>query len=284
MILALLLATKLLIIHADDVGMSHSVNAATIKAFETGAVTSASIMVPCPWFPEFAAWARHHRDADLGLHLTLTSEWLYYRWGPLLSKSLVPSLVDRDGFLWRSERDAVPNIKPDEAKKEIRAQIERAREFGIEPTHLDTHMRTLHQTPELFAVLMEVAHESKIPAAVPRWMAVRPEFAKSIRADDIIVDEMPTIQPDDPPSYYEDVIRNLKPGLTELIIHVGYDDAELQAITARHPQWGAAWRQRDFDAVTGESFRQLLRDNDVKLTTWREVAAKRGRGRREGAR
>ncbi|HJT18156.1 MAG TPA: ChbG/HpnK family deacetylase, partial [Thermoanaerobaculia bacterium] len=110
---------KLLIIHADDVGMSHSVNAASIKALESGAATSASIMVPCPWFPEIAAWARLNPDADLGLHLTLTSEWLHYRWGPVLSKDVVPSLIDREGFFYRTEKEAVEHIKPDEAKNEI---------------------------------------------------------------------------------------------------------------------------------------------------------------------
>src|SRR5690242_8372998 len=88
---------KLLIVHGDDLGMAHSVDAATVKAFETGLVTSGSIMVPCPWFAEIAGYAREHRDADLGLHLTLTSEWKALRWGPLMSKDRVPTLFNSDG-------------------------------------------------------------------------------------------------------------------------------------------------------------------------------------------
>jgi len=85
---------KLLIVHADDLGMAHSINAATIKAFETGLVNSGSIMIPCPWLPEIAAYARANPNADLGLHLTLTSEWKLFRWGSVLPKDSVRSLFD----------------------------------------------------------------------------------------------------------------------------------------------------------------------------------------------
>src|SRR5687767_12588442 len=129
---------KLLIVHADDLGMAHSVNAASIKAMETGLVNSASIMVPCPWFPEIAAYARRNPNADLGLHLTLTSEWELFRWGSVLSKDRVPTLFDRTGYLYVTEDVAAANIDPKEAEAEIRAQIERARAFGIQPTHLDS--------------------------------------------------------------------------------------------------------------------------------------------------
>src|SRR5437660_6581037 len=94
---------KLLIVHADDLGMAHSVDAATEKAFDSGLVTSGSIMVPCPWFPEIADYARTHADADLGLHLTLTSEWKFYRWGPVTAKDRVASLLNAEGFLYPTE-------------------------------------------------------------------------------------------------------------------------------------------------------------------------------------
>src|SRR6267378_983818 len=133
---------KLLIVHADDVGVTHSVNAATIQALESGLVNSASLMVPCPWFPEIADYAKSHPAADFGLHLTLTSERVYYRWGPVASKDKVPSLVDQNGYFhhdWSPET----HIDPKEVEIEIRAQVARAFAMGVKPTHLDSHQNRL---------------------------------------------------------------------------------------------------------------------------------------------
>src|SRR5262249_48123349 len=154
---------KLLIVHGDDLGMAHSINAATTKAFESGLVNSGSIMVPCPWLPEIAEYARGHRDADLGLHLTLTSEWRSYRWGPVLGKERVASLLGQDGYLYLTEREAASHANAKEVEAEIRAQIDRARAFGINPTHLDSHMGTLYQNRDLFETLLRVARDNKLP-------------------------------------------------------------------------------------------------------------------------
>jgi predicted glycoside hydrolase/deacetylase ChbG (UPF0249 family) len=266
---------KLLIIHGDDLGMSHSVNAASIKALERGMVNSASIMVPAPWFPEIAAYARKNPNADFGLHLTLTSEWTPYRWGPVLSKDDVPSLLDKEGYLYITEDVAAAHIDPREAEAEVRAQIERALAYGIEPTHLDSHMRTLHQNTALFEVQLRMAREYKIPAAVPRDFLDDPVLAPALRPDDILIDRFLSIGSDVPPNrweaYYTDAIEKLEPGVSELIVHIGYDDAEMRAATADHPDWGSAWRQRDFDFLTSDKFRRLLKKHNVKLITWRDI-------------
>ena len=155
--------SKLLIIHADDLAVAHSQDAASFDALDKGAATSASIMVPCPWLTEVADYAKAHPDADLGLHLTLSAEWKSYRWGPVESKDKVPSLLDPAGYLWPEVEPAVRSIKPDEAEREIRAQIEHAVSAGIRPTHLDSHMGVLFAKPELFAVYVKVAHDYKLP-------------------------------------------------------------------------------------------------------------------------
>ncbi len=135
-------SAKLLIIHADDLGLSHSENQASIACFEKGVVNSGSVMVPCPWFPEIAAYSVAHPQLDLGLHLTLTSEWKPYRWGPVLPRTDVPSLIDSGGFL-SNNCQVVAEAKLEEVEKELRAQVDRAKQFGIDPTHFDIHMNSL---------------------------------------------------------------------------------------------------------------------------------------------
>ena len=269
--------TKLLIVHADDLGMAHSINRASIKGLENGLVSSASIMIPCPWLPEIAAYARTHPNADLGLHLTLTSEWSLYRWGPVLGKDQVPSLFDGNGYLYPLETEAAAHITPKEAEAEIRAQIARAKALGIQPTHLDSHMGTLYQNQALFETLFRVAHDNKLLARVSReWFAAAPFLPSIMGPDDVAVNAVISIDPsvtaEGWSKYYVDAIKNLQPGLTEMIVHLAYDDEEMRGIAFNHPNWGSEWRQRDFEFVTSDAFRKLLQENNVKLVTWREVS------------
>jgi predicted glycoside hydrolase/deacetylase ChbG (UPF0249 family) len=266
---------KLLIVHADDLGMARSINTATIKAFETGLVTSGSIMVPCPWFPDIAAYARAHPDADLGLHLTLTSEWTGFRWGPVLPRTRVPSLFDQSGYLYPTEDVAAARINPRHAEAEIRAQIERARAYGIRPTHLDSHMGTLYQNAKLFAALLRVAREQRIPARISKNHAAVPFIAEQLKPSDIVIDQVVSITDDIPAErwveYYTDALKKLEPGVTEFVVHIAYDDEEMRGATWDHPDWGAAWRQRDYDFFTSDRFRQLVQENNIRLITWREL-------------
>src|SRR5919206_673696 len=170
---------KLLIVHADDLGMAHSVNAATIKAFESGLVNSGSIMVPCPWLSEIATYARANPQADLGLHLTLTSEWTSFRWGPVTPKDRVKSLLDKDGYFYLTETEAASHADPKQVELEITAQIERARALGIQPTHLDSHMGTLYQNKALFEVFLRVARSQKLPIRVAKTWFARTDFPSS---------------------------------------------------------------------------------------------------------
>jgi len=267
---------KLLIVHADDLGMAHSVNAATIKGFESGLVNSGSIMVPCPWFSEIATYARANPQADLGLHLTLTSEWTSFRWGPVTSKDRVSSLLDKNGYLHLSEADAAAKADPKEVELEIRSQIERARAFGIQPTHLDSHMGTLYQSKALFEVFLKVAREYRLPVRVAKaWFSQADFLPTTLNPNDVFIDRVldinPSVTPADWGKFYTEAIKKLEPGVTEVVIHLAYDDTEMQGATVDHPNWGAAWRQRDLEFFTSDAFRQLLREEKIKLITWRDI-------------
>jgi|SRR5579872_2166485 len=269
--------TKLVVIHADDLGETHAVNAAAIKALEAGAVNSGSMMVPCPWFPEIADYAKSHPDADLGLHLTLTAERVYYRWGPAAPTDKVPSLVDRNGY-FHHDWEEHQQINPRDVETELRAQIDRALAMGVHPTHLDSHQyRLIMSGKDLFLVMLRVAHDYHLPIFVTRdWFADHPYLEPSLGPDDIVLDHTVTIEPDVPAEkwadFYATALRNLKPGVTEFVIHPGFDDEELRAATRERSTWGAAWRQRDYDFFTSEQFRQILADQHIKLVTWRELA------------
>ena len=268
---------KLLIVHADDVGMTHSINAATIAALDTGLVNSASIMVPCPWFPEIADYAKSHPQVDFGLHLTLTSERVYYRWGPVASKDKLPTLVDENGYFHLNWTPA-NHIDPKEAELELRAQIDRAYSMGIRPTHLDSHQyRLLTNSKELFEAFLRVAHDYKLPAFVARdWFAESPYLESALTPADIVIDHTITINPGIPPEkwneFYKTALKNLSPGVAEFVIHLAFADDEMKAATRERDTWGAAWRQRDFDFFTSPQFRQLLREQNIQLITWRELA------------
>ncbi len=266
--------TKLLILHADDLGVAHSVNAASFDALDKGAVSSASIMMPTPWVTEVATYAKQHPNADLGLHLTLTSEWLAYRWGSVESKDKVPSLLDSTGTFPSDVPPVVARAKPVEVERELRAQVERAMVLGIRPTHLDSHMGALFTTPELIATYVKVAHDYHLPflgmKSSPFGGTPMPVSSKDILVDAVVI-AGPEVPRDQWKAFYVNAITTLKPGLTEMIVHLGHDDAELQAVTVDHEPYGSAWRQRDYDVVTSAEFKKALQDNKVRLVTYREL-------------
>ena len=265
---------KLLIIHADDLGFSHSADAASFDALDKGAITSASIMMPTPWVTEVAAYAKAHPDADLGLHLTLTSEWQTYRWQGLAPIDKVASLYDPDGTLPNDEAIVAQRAKPDEVERELRAQIQRALALGIKPTHLDSHMGALFTKPELFNVYTKVAREYHLPFLAVKGASFAnspaPLTPKDVPLDGVVIagGQVPR---DRWKEFYLAAIDSLKPGLTELIVHLGHDDAELQAVTVNHEPYGSAWRQRDYEVMNSPEFKKKLQDNHVILIKWRDL-------------
>jgi predicted glycoside hydrolase/deacetylase ChbG (UPF0249 family) len=272
---------RLLIIHADDAGMCHSVNAATIQAMEKGVVTCASIMVPCPWMPEIAAYCREHPEADFGLHLTLTSEWKYYRWRPVTPISEVPGLLDAEGFLPRSVEETVLKAKPEEVEKELRNQIARARAFGIKPTHVDSHMGTLF-TGKFMPAYVKVAKEAGLLPMLMRPTPQRIEQGKLLGIDPVKIEQElapqgyvfldmlhETIKGDSLEARREfiyNLLRNLKPGVTEIITHLAMDDEE-----SRHIMYSWKARYHEFLIFTDPKTRELINALGIKLIGYKDL-------------
>jgi predicted glycoside hydrolase/deacetylase ChbG (UPF0249 family) len=275
-------SARLLVIHADDLGMAHSVNRATFEALEKRWITSSSILVPCPWFAEVARFAAEHPDADLGIHLALNSEWTGYRWGPVSRADAVGSLLDKDGYLPLEETEVVGKAKPEQVERELHAQIDRAKSAGIGLSHLDSHMATLFRSPALLNVYLKMGPAYNLPLLLERAGADRSAWALSGAQPDALVDRVVSLDaPGAPtaewPAAYEKLLSPLPPGVYELIVHLAYDDDEMRGATWDHPNWGAAWRQADFDLVKSQRFHDFLRTQGFTLVGWKDLGRARAK-------
>jgi predicted glycoside hydrolase/deacetylase ChbG (UPF0249 family) len=275
------------ILHVDDVGMAHSSNRGAIEAVEKGVATSWSVMMPCPWVPEIARYLRQHPNVDSGLHLTLTSEWGLYRWGPLAGKSQVPGLVDPEGCLWRNLLQVVRKATPDEIEREIRAQIDRAETLGIPITHLDSHMGTLFVRSDYFERFAKVGIEKKIPILAVgghmthtlqenREAALRLQpWAKKIwNAGLPVIDDLHTRltrwNSEEKTDRLLTLLKELKPGVTEILFHASLPTEDFPLITATSEA-----RRADLQALTDPRVKKLIQERGIILTTWKELLERR---------
>jgi predicted glycoside hydrolase/deacetylase ChbG (UPF0249 family) len=190
------------------------------------------------------------------------------------TKDKVASLLDPSGYLWPETGPAAQHLKAEEAEREIRAQIERSVAAGIHPTHLDSHMGVLFSRPDLFETSVKVAHDHHLPFLAVRVADERAKLLSLLSEKDPVVDSIvmanPAVHSGRWKEFYGNAIKNLKPGLSEMIVHLGHDDAELQAVAIDHPDFGSAWRQRDYDFVTSPEFKKILEENHVVLVKWRD--------------
>ncbi|MEW6157748.1 MAG: polysaccharide deacetylase family protein [Verrucomicrobiota bacterium] len=259
---------RLVIINGDDTGMCHAANEATIEALEKGLMTSATIMVPCPWFNQIVEYARAHPQKDFGLHLCHTSEWKWYRWGPVAPREKVPGLIDPEGYLWRRVEDVYAHSSPEEAYIEARAQVQKALAAGIDVTHLDSHMGTLQLDPRYLEVYVKLGVEFNLPLRMASEATFEhhgfPGWRKKIAAQGIvftdyfIFDELKD-EPKDVKGFWKKILTQLKPGVTELYIHAAKPTEELRAITG-------SWKTRaaEYEVFTHDAeIRQLLEDQKI---------------------
>jgi predicted glycoside hydrolase/deacetylase ChbG (UPF0249 family) len=274
--------TRYVLIHSDDAGFSAAVNAATIRGMERGVVSSASIMVMLPGFDEIADYAIAHPEKDFGVHLVLTAEKLDYRWGPVLGKEAVPSLVQKDGSFWPRSEQVAEYAKADEAERELRAQVRRALDRGIPVTHLDHHMFVMLGRPDLLNVYVKLGREFQVPIRLHRKFApefcgprlqneadydraIEPLLAAGVPLLDFIDANNYGVPSDGKRAYYLKVLRGLKPGASEFVIHCSANGpGEL------FPN-GQTGRVADARVFTSPEMRDEIARMGLQLVTWKDL-------------
>jgi hypothetical protein len=270
-------------------GLSQSGNASCIKAFDNKGITSGSIMIPCPWALDIAAYIREHPALDVGIHLTLTAEWDLYKWGGVSSSDIITSLLDKNGYFYSSVGELGKVAKGIDAEKELRAQIDKAIGLGIQPTHIDTHMGSVMANAELLKVYLKLSGEYHLPILFPRAYIgmLPPEFAKEFGSKIFLLDNLFMLEPQmitgNWIDAYKKAITEMKPGLNQMIVHLGVDNDEMKAICKGHNDYGSAWRQHDLDLVLSSEFKDLLRSEKIILVTWRQIRDLMNRGFKESS-
>ncbi len=274
---------RVLILNADDVGSSHASNLATFECVENGSLTSASLLVPAPWFPEAAAYARAHSDVDFGIHLTLTCEYTGYRWRPLADRATSPGLYDGEGCQWGTMNEAIEHVSVEEAERELRAQIDTALAAGVDVTHIDTHSHTVIM-PKFVDLYVSLAFEYGIPLVVYRpnperlrktglghfWDGLEPQLRRLDESGFPVLDHILTKTTDQSPeskeAYVRDLFANIRPGLSHFLIHPTTVSEEVAAVTE-----SVASRVKDYELFRDRSMANLLAELGIHTTTYRHI-------------
>lgn len=273
---------RVLITHIDDMGFCHAANQASLQCLTQGSATCASILVNAPWFQEAAMIAEDNPELDLGVHLTLTAEYPTFRWPALSTRDPDSGLLDPSGYLWATREDAIRHVTVDAAETEMRAQIDRALEAGIDVTHIDTHMGSVVH-PKFLARYLGLAAEYQIPAFLPRITRNRLEALgesemadeyleilewvqqeKTLTLDDILIETMVPL--DEKLGFYKNLISKIGPGITHLLFHPAVDGAELAAIADTHVS-----RHADFEAFSDQRLRDFAQAQGIHLIGYREL-------------
>ncbi len=274
---------RVAIIHTDDIGMCQASAAAFVDLNKAGIISSGAVMVPCPWFLQAALYARQHPNADLGVHLTLTSEWATYRWGPISTRDLDTGLLDDEGYFPHRSHEIQDSGVPVHVQIELEAQIKAALRAGMRPTHIDTHMGSVAHV-KFMSGYIELAWAYHMPPMIPRldeagYQALGMEPEAATMAYRMIgeqeenglplldwIEGMPLDSPENRLERTKQALAELKPGITHFIIHPALDTPELRAIT---PDW--ACRAADYQNFLNEEMRSAIRALGIQVIGYRAI-------------
>jgi predicted glycoside hydrolase/deacetylase ChbG (UPF0249 family) len=260
---------RLLIINADDFGMCHAVNEAVFCAFQKGVLRSTTLMVPCPWAPHAMHFLRDHPEIPFGIHLTVISEWVDYRWGPVTARDKVPSLVDEAGYFHGFEQmhESLDHVNLDELEMEFRAQINAVLVAGLNPTHLDWHALRIGGRENIFHLLLRLAREYGLALRVMGRSSIENIQNQGLPCNDYDFMDSYLLDPVDQPQRYDQMFRELPVGLSEWAVHPGLENAELLAIegNTRHV------RQRDFNFLMSQEAQEIAKEENIILLDYRAL-------------
>lgn len=265
------LKSKNLIIHVDDLGFHSSVNRAFFLAYDNGLIKSGSIMVPCSGFDEMADFAMRHLDLDLGIHLTITSEWPNYKWGPISPLNYVNSIIDSDGYFFSNKKELLKKFKPSEVEYEFESQIKTVLDRGIKLTHIDSHMFVALSHPTIQKIYMKLGRKYNLPVLIglnkPFYFW---KFQKKLVMNKIVIanshQSVNSLR-----QFYGYQLNSITKGLNILLIHPAINEPELSNLIGSETAFGSKWRQMDFEYFTSNEFKHLIQEMNIKLISWTDI-------------
>ncbi len=260
---------RLLIINADDFGMCHAINAAIFRAFKNGVLRSTTLMVPCPWALHALHFLTDHPEISFGIHLTVISDWVDYRWGPVTPREKVPSLIDKAGYFYNFEHmpEFLAQVRLDQLELEFRGQIEAVLATGLKPTHLDWHSLRIGGRADIFDVMLRLAGEYGLALRVMGRSLIENLQSQGLPTNDYDFLDSYLIDPADKLAYYGQMLRKLPTGLSEWAVHPGLDSTELLAI---EPD-GKHIRQMDFDFLVSQEAKDIVKEEGILLLDYRAL-------------
>lgn len=266
---------KLLIIHADDLGLEQSVNSTSFESLKKNTVTSASVIMTTEKIDEVSNFSELNPFLDLGVHLTVTSEWKIHKWGGVLHDKDIPSLLNDNNHFYWNKRKFTKFSNLDEVRNELQAQIDLAFSMGINASHIDSHEGALFFDPDIFKIYLNLAKENDLLAFVPIQASVH--FDKNFPKPDhaIIFDQFfmaeAGIKPEEMEKYYLDILDNLKPGLSQIIVHFGLHNDKMKDITQGKIDYGSLWREIDYNVINSKKFIKSIEENNIKLINYSDL-------------